>query len=59
MRFPLRPTLFTLALSLTLVSAAMAGPKSDSFWQVDDIRAGMKGNGRTVIKGTKIESFGA
>src|SRR5258707_10119663 len=31
----------------------------DACWQVDDLRAGMKGYGRTVMKGTKIESFDA
>src|SRR5438094_592237 len=34
-------------------------PKPESYWQVDDVRPGMKGQGRTVIKGTKIESFDA
>ncbi|HWG46047.1 MAG TPA: SpoIVB peptidase S55 domain-containing protein [Gemmataceae bacterium] len=38
---------------------ALAAPKPDSYWQVDDIRAGMKGVGRTVMKGTKIETFQA
>jgi hypothetical protein len=32
-------------------------PKADSYWQVDDVRAGMKGVGRTVMKGTRVESF--
>jgi hypothetical protein len=36
---------------------AAAGPKADSYWQVDDVRRGMKGTGRTVIKGTRIETF--
>jgi len=35
------------------------GPKPDAFWQVDDVRPGMKGQGRTVMRGTKIESFDA
>jgi hypothetical protein len=39
--------------------AAVAGPKGDKYWRVNDIRPGMKGVGRTVIKGTKIETFGA
>lgn len=26
-------------------------------WQVDDVQAGMKGTGRTVMKGTKVEDF--
>ena len=34
-------------------------PKPESYWQVDDVRPGMKGEGRTVMKGTKIESFDA
>src|ERR1700676_320835 len=36
-----------------------AGPKPETYWQVDDVRAGMKGQGRTVMKGTKIEPFDA
>jgi len=35
------------------------GPKADTYWQVDDVRPGMKGQGKTVMKGTKIESFDA
>ncbi len=34
-------------------------PKPGSYWQVDDVRPGMKGQGRTVMKGTKVESFDA
>ncbi len=52
-------SLLSLAAWLTLLPFIQAEPKTDSFWQVDDIRAGMKGTGRTVIKGTKVESFGA
>jgi hypothetical protein len=37
----------------------VAGPKPDSYWQVEDVRAGMKGVGRTVMKGTKVEEFQA
>ncbi len=37
----------------------LAQPKPDGFWRVDDLRAGMKGQGKTVVKGTKIESFHA
>ncbi len=36
-----------------------AAPKPDTYWQVDDVRAGMKGVGRTVMKGTKVEEFDA
>jgi hypothetical protein len=42
-----------------IATSAVAGPKLEAYWQVDDVRAGMKGTGRTVIKGTKIETFGA
>ncbi|HBI44722.1 MAG TPA: SpoIVB peptidase S55 [Planctomycetales bacterium] len=38
---------------------AVAAPKLDAYWQVDDVRAGMKGVGRTVMRGTKVESFDA
>ncbi len=38
---------------------AFADPKPESYWSVDDVRAGMKGQGKTVIKGTKIEPFDA
>ena len=34
-------------------------PNPKNYWQVDDVRAGMKGEGRTVIKGIKIEKFQA
>jgi hypothetical protein len=33
--------------------------KTEPFWQVDDVKPGMKGYGRTVMKGTKIETFQA
>jgi hypothetical protein len=36
---------------------ASAGPREEHFWRVDDLRPGMKGYGRTVLKGTQIESF--
>ncbi len=34
-------------------------PKPETYWKVDDIRPGMKGTGRTVMVGTKLEEFGA
>ncbi len=39
--------------------AVRAGPKAEAYWNVDDVRAGMKGIGRTVMKGTKVENFEA
>jgi hypothetical protein len=41
------------------VEEARAVPEGDAFWQVDDVRAGMKGVGKTVMKGTKVETFDA
>jgi hypothetical protein len=38
---------------------ARAGMKPDAYWNVDDLRPGMKGVGRTVMKGTKVEPFQA
>jgi hypothetical protein len=38
---------------------ALAGPAPERYWQVDDVRPGMKGVGRTVMKGTKVENFQA
>src|SRR5262245_59993588 len=40
-------------------TAAFADPKPESSWNVDEVRAGMKGQGKTCIKGTKIEPFDA
>src|SRR5207245_10924408 len=53
---------FTFALTLTFQiqnSPAKGEPKPESYWSVDEVRAGMKGYGRTVMKGTKIETFEA
>lgn len=54
-RFAVLPIL----LALTFGGSVFAGPKADSYWRVDDLQPGMKGTGRTVMKGTKIESFNA
>jgi hypothetical protein len=53
------PALIVLTIPLFSLGPIQAGPKPDSYWKVDDIRIGMKGQGRTVMKGTKIESFQA
>src|SRR5262249_41882476 len=59
----LRPAcmIFTLCLGVGALgeTSARAGPKEVSYWRVDDVQPGMKGTGRTVIKGTKLETFGA
>jgi hypothetical protein len=39
--------------------AAQAAMKPDAYWNVEDLRPGMKGKGRTVMKGTKVEPFDA
>lgn len=41
------------------LASTYASPKPESYWNVDDVRPGMRGQGRTVMKGTKIESFDA
>ena len=67
MRATLRPILFfaiailLFACGILLIppSAVQAEPKPGTYWNVDDVRAGMKGQGRTVMRGTKIETFDA
>jgi hypothetical protein len=49
--------LLALALLEFPASPVQASPKPESYWQVDDVRAGMKGVGRTVLRGTKVEEF--
>jgi hypothetical protein len=56
------PLPFLAGLLICYSSAAepeTLGPKRDSYWAVEDVRPGMKGQGKTVMKGTKIESFDA
>jgi hypothetical protein len=54
------PTPFAAALALTCFTAPSgAGPKPENYWLVEDVRTGMKGEGRTVMKGTKVETFQA
>jgi SpoIVB peptidase S55 len=49
-----------VAVVAALVSSAAAGePDPKSYWDVRQIRPGMKGVGRTVMVGTKLEEFGA
>jgi len=49
-----------VALGASLQVAARAGePDPKSYWDVSQIRPGMKGVGRTVMTGTKLEEFGA
>ncbi len=47
------------AACLLSQAGASAGPKPEFYWRVDDVRAGMKGHGCTVMRGTKVENFQA
>jgi hypothetical protein len=42
-----------------LPAAALAEPDPKIYWNIDDLKPGMKGYGLTVMKGTKIERFEA
>jgi len=53
------PRLLALVTLLLLSGVLYAEPKLDPYWNVDDLKAGMKGTGLTVMKGTKVESFDA
>src|SRR4029077_14428809 len=49
-----------VALGTTLGGWARASePDPKSYWDVSQIRPGMKGVGRTVMVGTKLDEFGA
>jgi hypothetical protein len=61
-RFECRPalSLATIIVCVLVTSLrTMAAPKPDRFWAVDEIRTGMRGYGKTVMQGTKVESFDA
>ena len=47
-----------LVLLGSAVGAFAAEPDPKTYWNVNDIRPGMKGTGRTVMVGTKLEEFG-
>ncbi len=52
----------TSALLLLVASSAVAlggEPDPKMYWDVNDVRPGMKGTGRTVMVGTRLEEFGA
>jgi hypothetical protein len=58
-----RLTLLTVVLAAMMggfaIMPTQAGPNPEHYWLVDDVRPGMKGTGRTVMKGTKVETFEA
>jgi len=56
------------ALALLLLSTSVFSqqpaikldqPSPETYWNVDDVKPGMKGQGKSVVKGVKIESFDA
>ncbi len=52
--------LLTLAIALAAsVPGRSAEPDARTYWDVKDLRPGMKGVGKTVMVGTKLEEFGA
>jgi hypothetical protein len=46
-----------LFITAGVLSSPLNEPKTETYWQVDDVRAGMKGTGRTAVRGTKVELF--
>ncbi len=56
---PLGPLFLAAALAALSAGTAAASPKAGSYWNVEEVRPGMKGTGRTVMKGTKVETFHA
>src|SRR5215470_8785950 len=58
-RRALRPICLVMSLAAVSLPRAAAEPRPDSYWSVDDLQPGMKGTGRTVMKGTKVETFDA
>ncbi len=52
-------TLAALAGLFYLASPAWSGPNQDSYWKVDQVQVGMKGQGKTALKGTRIDTFEA
>jgi hypothetical protein len=64
MRLVMRRPFFWRGLAATVLGLGFAGmsaaePDAKTYWDVNDIRPGMKGTGQTVMVGTKLEEFGA
>ncbi|MCI0457966.1 MAG: hypothetical protein L0Z62_13450 [Gemmataceae bacterium] len=47
------------AFALAGLPAARATVEAGSYWEVEEVRAGLKGHGLTVMKGTRIDTFQA
>lgn len=61
-RCALCPAYLALAFAFLLLAVptrAAAEPRPDGYWNVADVQPGMKGTGRTVMKGTRVETFDA
>src|SRR6266566_3447960 len=61
-KVPNRSTMKTKSLCLLFIAFSMAfsfnlSGQNTKFMSVDEVRAGMKGFGKTVFQGTKIEQF--
>ena len=48
-----------LAVAGAAAATLAAEPDPTTYWDIDDIRPGMKGTGQTVMVGTRLEEFGA
>lgn len=56
-----------MAVTVAAVSLVLGGgtvgraaePSPKTYWEVDDVRPGMKGTGKTVMVGTRLDEFGA
>ena len=51
--------LLGLAILIGPATAVGGEPEAKTYWDVADIRAGMKGVGKTVMVGTALEEFEA
>jgi hypothetical protein len=49
----------TILLAASCIPALAGEPDPKTYWDVKDLRPGMKGVGKTVMVGTKLEEFGA
>src|SRR3954454_20328069 len=50
---------FLVSVGVGLAPAVGGEPDPKTYWDVNDVRPGMKGVGKTVMVGTKLEEFGA
>jgi len=49
--------LVSAACGIVASRPALGQDHADRYWKVDDVRVGMKGVGKTVMEGRKIEEF--